>query len=321
MLLNSLPLALKKVFAARAVQHTRHFEGVLGTSLELQFKARNLLVAKHAETSLLEEIRRLEKIFSRFMVNSELNRLLATQHTAFLLSHELESVLQAALYWQERSLGAFHLGADALGQLWKSAELRGFAPTTSELEAVLKALKAPILKIGAKSATVVSSLPLNLNAIAKGFIAEMAAQKAFMVEDVSQVLVNLGGDLRHFGTEPIVVSIANPFSNADNALPLEKIRLCNQGLATSGGSHRGYTVSDTRVSHLLDPRTGLPVQHIVAASVVAPDAMTADVLATIFSVLTLSESLELANSIPSIGCCLVGQNQIIRNEFWQSHLM
>lgn len=319
MLLNSLPLALKNVFSARAVQHIRYLEGVLGTSLELQFKARNVQIAKRAENILLEEIGRLEKIFSRFLVNSELNRLLATQNTAFKLSHELESVLQAALFWQERSNGAFHLGADALGQLWKSAELNDLAPITAELEVVFKALQAPMLQVGAGFATRVSSVPMNLNAIAKGFIAETAAQKAFMVEDVDQVLVNLGGDLRHCGTEPVLVSIANPFSNADNALPLEKIRLCNQGLATSGGSHRGYTLAKARVSHVLDPRTGQPVKNMIAASVIAPDAMTADVLATIFSVLKPQESLELANSIPHVGCCLVSQEHVIHNEFWRLH--
>ena len=120
MLLKSLPSALKHIFAARAVQHVQHFENVLGTTLELQIKAPNVLVAQRAEKVLLEEIWRLEKIFSRFVATSELNRLVATQHQAFLLSHELESVLQAALFWQERSKGAFHLGADALGQVWKS---------------------------------------------------------------------------------------------------------------------------------------------------------------------------------------------------------
>jgi FAD:protein FMN transferase len=320
-MLNSLPTALKNVFAARELQHVRYFENVLGTSLELQIRAQNLKVAERAETILLEEIGRLEQIFSRFLANSELNRLLATWQTTFLLSDELESVLQAALYWQERSNGAFHLGADALGSLWKSAEITGLSPTATELAVVLQALQSPMLQVRAGTATRDSSLPINLNAIAKGFIAEMAAQKAFMIEDVSQVLVNLGGDLRHCGTEPIVVSIANPFSNADNALPLEKIRLCNQGLATSGGSHRGYTIAGSRVSHLLDPRSGQPVKNIVCASVIAPDAMTADVLVTIFSVLTPLESLDMANSLPNIGCCLVSQEKVIRNEFWQAHLV
>jgi FAD:protein FMN transferase len=318
-MLSSLPIAVKKMFSPRAVHHTGYFENVLGTSLELQIKASNSAIARDAETVLLEEIKRLEKIFSRFLADSELNRLLATPHTAFLLSHELESVLQAALYWQERSHGAFHLGADALVQVWKSAELTGCEPTTTELELVLKQLQDPMLQISARCAKKCSNLPINLNAIAKGFIAESAAQKVFMIRQITQVLVNLGGDLRHYGTEPIPVSIANPFSNADNAVPLEKIWLCNQGLATSGSSHRGYILAGTRFSHLLDPRSGRPVKQVVSASVIAPDAMTADVLATIFSVLTPQESLELADSIPSIGCCLVSQEQVIHNEFWKIH--
>jgi FAD:protein FMN transferase len=320
-LMNPLPITLKNVFAAKAVRHEQHFEHVLGTTLELQLKARNAQVAQLSETILLAEIERLEQIFSRFVATSELNRLQETQNKSFRLSTELESVLQAALYWQERSNGAFHLGADALGQVWKLAETNNIFPTDTDLAFVVNQLKTPMLQIGAGVATRVSGLPMNLNAIAKGFIAETIAQKAFMVDGIFEVLINLGGDLRHCGTNPISVSIANPFSNADNALPLEKIRLCNQGLATSGGSYRGYTIAGSRVSHLLDPRSGQPVKNIICASVIAPDAMTADVLATIFSVFTPEQSLEFANALPKIGCCLVSQNKVIRNEFWQAQIV
>jgi FAD:protein FMN transferase len=162
-----------------------------------------------------------------------------------------------------------------------------------------------------------SRLPINLHAIAKGYIADCAAQKA--TQHACDVLVNLGGDLVHRGYKALTVSIANPFSSTDNAPPLERIRICNQGLATSGHTHRGFWFAGQFFSHLLDPRTGQPVQEVLSASVLAPNAMIADVLATVCSVLPPEQSLELLHDKPHIGVCIVTNNKIHHNQFWKHH--
>ena len=59
-----------------------------------------------------------------------------------------------------------------------------------------------------------------------------------------------------------------------------EVRVLGQGLATSGGYRRGFRIGDARHSHLIDPRTARPVERVVSASVVAPSAAVADVLAT-----------------------------------------
>ncbi len=306
--MQTIANSFKNLFLPRSIQHHQYFEAVLGTTLDLRLEAATFSLAQRAEEAILEEIERLELIFSRYLPNSELNRFLAGLGKPL---PELELVLQTALEWQNKSGGAFHLGADALGQLWKRAEATGVRP---DLFPILEQLQRPWLTI---QAILDSGLGINLNAIAKGFIADGAAQKA--LANAQEVLVNLGGDLVHRGVKPIQVSIANPYSSADNAKPLEQIQICNQGLATSGKTHRGYQFPNGQVSHLLDPRTGQPVQNTLAVSVLAPNAMTADVLATILSVLEPKAGLEFANTLPQIGCCIVGQNQIYRNAFWDAY--
>jgi FAD:protein FMN transferase len=295
----------------KPTRHWRHVERVLGTSLELRLESNK---PQQAETALLNEIERLEQIFSRFLPDSELNRFLATQSSECPISPELEFVLLHALEWQRRSGGAFHLGADVLSQIWQTAQT---PPTSAELSPTLKALEQPLLELGIGYAVRRSSLPISLNAIAKGYIADCAAQSA--LRHATEVLVNLGGDLVHRGSKPITASIANPYSKADNAPPLERIQIRNQGLATSGHTHRGFWFGQEGFSHLLDPRTGQPVKHVISASVIAPNAMTADVLATVCSVLAPQQSLELLQDQPQIGLCIVTKNQIHHNTFWKQH--
>jgi len=324
-----MPRLFQHPLQARSVLHHKHFERVLGTVLELQIRASSLEVAYRAETALLFEIDRLERVFSRFLSHSELVRWQCSEGEQ-KVSLELGELLAESLVWQARTGGAFHPSVDALTQVWKEAEQTGLVPSSVQLKPVLEALKTPLYQVNdtARAANRLSKLPLNFNAIAKGRIADVACGAAFAVSGVLEVLVNLGGDLRH-RVSPTVspakqnsgleVDIENPFSSADNAPPIARVRVQNAAVATSGGTRRGFQVGGKWFSHVLDPRTGLPAQHMACATVLADDCATADVLATAFLVLEPSESLELADSLPRVGCLLVSQNaRIHSNAFWRA---
>lgn len=72
--MNQVLPAFKNLFKPRAMQHQARFEGILGTALELQMLADNKTIALKAENLILAEIARLERVYSFFQVNSELNR-------------------------------------------------------------------------------------------------------------------------------------------------------------------------------------------------------------------------------------------------------
>ena len=78
---------------------------------------------------------------------------------------------------------------------------------------------------------------------------------------VSDVLLNVGGDVRHCGTSSVVAGIADPFAPAENAPLLTAVRLGDEALATSGGYRRGFQAGGRRVSHIVDPRTGHPAER------------------------------------------------------------
>jgi hypothetical protein len=83
------------------------------------------------------------------------------------------------------------------------------------------------------------------------------------------------------------------------------VKLVNQGIATSGISERTYEIGGVRYSHLIDPRTGQPCQTALSATVIAPDAEIADVLATICCVLKPALALQLIESLPGTAAWIV----------------
>lgn len=69
---------------------------------------------------------------------------------------------------------------------------------------------------------------------------------------------------------------------------------------------RGYTVEGRRFSHIIDPRTGWPVnKRLASVTVVAPDAATADGLATAIAVLGVEKGMELVEKTAGVECLLL----------------
>ena len=90
-----------------------------------------------------------------------------------------------------------------------------------------------------------------------------------------------------------------------SAPAMTTLPLNNQSVATSSGIFRGVTIGSKKYSHLLDPRTGYPVEHIRSVTVVSPHAIDADALATACSILSPDESLALIESMPNTSCFII----------------
>ena len=121
----------------------------------------------------------------------------------------------------------------------------------------------------------------DLGAIAKGFAVDCAWQDVTHTFGRSDLLIDLGGNLRVVDGE-WRTGIRNPFGSGYAAM----IALTNgEAVATSGNYERFVVRNGVRYSHILDGRTGEPVVGIAGVTVIAPAAMLADGLSTTLFVL------------------------------------
>jgi len=290
----------------RPRRRLRRLEGVLGTALELQLLAGSTPQLSDAERALLAELDRLELIFSRFLPDSELNRLQAGRQPNAPLSPDLAALLSQAQHFMTLTGGAFHPASDTLARLWASGE-----PEPGQLNRVLEQMRCPLWTLSGNRVTLHSDLGLNFNAHAKGYITDRAALAAFQSPGVREVVLNIGGDVCHIGQRSVPVGIEAPGELADNRAPLLFVNIRNQAVATSGQAHRGR--------HLFDPRSGQPTAAARTVSVLAPTCAEADALSTAFCVLDPGESLALADSLGNIGVLILDDSQQLSNAFWQHH--
>lgn len=306
--------------AMRPTHRLRSIHERLGTHVEVQVVARTRAHAEHAAGAALTEIDRLSRVFNRFDPTSELCRWQAQGGAHVPLSLDLLRVLRLADHWRTLSGGAFHPGADAFGMLWRQAGVTGREPTPGTLARQASALRAePWTLHPDGSATLHARYPIGLNAIAKGYVVDCAATVASRCPGVRSVLVNAGGDLRVIGGPGVQVPVADPFTVRDNAPPLAQVRVRGAALASGGCPHRGYQVGDRRYSHVIDPRTGAPVQDMPGVTVTAPECASADALATALSVMAPAAALALVNDLPGCEALIVtAGGQRLSSAGWRS---
>lgn len=306
----------------RARQRVAHYEGVLGTSCEIHVVSASAAAIRRARAAALAEIDRLAAVFSTY-APSEFSRWQESQGEPIPVSPELGLLLHESERWRERTGGAFNPAVEALTRLWSRASATGDLPRDSEIEALLPLLAAPLWSVEDDGSTArrLTKLPASLDAFAKGYIIDRATAAAAAVPKVRGLIVNIGGDLRHIGNGTVPVGVADPFAHADNLPPAHVVAIRGEAMATSGGYRRGFRIGDRWHSHLLDPRTGRPASGVASASVVAPDAATADVLATAFSILPPPESVARADSL-GVSCLLVTQQGArISNAAWDARVL
>jgi FAD:protein FMN transferase len=307
------------IFRRRRIQLLESVhEGVLGTQLSLQVRDPKASTLRRVERRLLEEIDRLESVFSVYRPDSELSRWKVATGSV-VVSAELAQLLRVGLEWHERSAGVFNPSVGQLSALWQDGARRDALPEADEIAALAESMiAAPYANGDGQWIKVGDCTSLNFNALAKGMLIDLATQSVVAEFSPLSIVVNVGGDLVHRGAGAMAVRVEDPHRPFDNAPPLDSVFVANAGVATSGLTKRGVRIGGRWFSHVIDPRTGWPVDSISSATVVADDAATADAIATVLSVLTPPEGVEFADGCGAdVACLIVGADRCVAtNAAW-----
>lgn len=295
------------------------YHPLLGTNVEIVISAvgPDALAAERladaAGEAALRELLRLEQVFSIFRPDSDLS--LWRSGAAIDPPAELIEVLAAAEHWWRFSAGAFHPAAGALWQCWRRAEAADAPPDPNELARLTAQLATlPFTVVDGELRRVGDCGGVDLHALAKGYIVDRAVEAAGAHEGVIDVLVNAGGDLRHEGGRSRRVGVQNPTD--PGGPPARVVELTSGALATSGPVHRGFRIAGRWYGHVLDPRTGYPVEGRPSTTIRARDAMTADALATVIGVLPWTDAADVIGSLDAAALSITAAGQVLAAGDW-----
>ncbi len=273
----------------------------MGTQWHVALYSSDRLAANAAFDAAWQLIAEIDADLSNYSAESELNRLCrSSPHSAPVpVGDHLWTVLKAADKLSRKSNGAFDVTIGPVSKLWRRARKKKRLPTDRQLEQTRRAVGFQFVEFAGDKQAVRLMRPqmqLDLGGIAKGYAVD-AALAILNEHGITAALVNGGGDIAVSGSPPrqhagwaVTVSGLDP---RDRSTP-KQIFLKQQAIATSGDAWQFIEIDGTRYSHIIDPTTSLGTTDRKSVSVVAPNCMLADSVASALCILPLEDGLALA---------------------------
>lgn len=219
-------------------------------------------------TDLSRTVNTLESSLSRTVDTSEVSRL--NRDGSAVWDEDGAQLLSWALQHSQETDGAFDITIAPLVSLWGITTDSPYVPTQQEIDALLPLVGSEHLHLSGDTATLDDGCAIDLGGIAKGYASDCAAV-LFHRSALTGGCANLGGNVYVYGTnaqnKPWSVAIQDP---ADSEGYVCTLSLSDAFVVTSGGYQRYFTAPDGTVyQHILDPKTGYPVQSdLTSVSVV-----------------------------------------------------
>ncbi len=254
----------------------------MGSPCELRLYSNEKAFAQEIADEAIVEVHRLEKKYSRYRddsVTSEINNS-AGNKNGIGVDAETALLLNYAQVGYEQSDGLFDISSGILRKAWdfRSQKL----PSQNDIDALLPLIgwdkirwKAPHICLP------VEGMELDFGGYVKEYAADVAANVCRNA-NIQGGLVNLGGDICIIGPHPNgdawKVGIRHP---RNPSVPMSFVMLEKGGLASSGDYERFMIIDGVRYAHILNPKTGWPVNSLASTSVYAEQCVVAGTSSTI----------------------------------------
>ena len=232
-----------------------------------------------------QRLKEFDQVFSNYRPDSEISRFNADKSLGwFSVSPDLVTLIAYAESISQASEGAFDVTVGPLLQIWGFGPYKRTLkklPSAQEVERARREVdfhrlvwrkNPPALK--KKKASVL----VDVSGIAQGYSVDVIAQ-LLDGKGLAHYMIEIGGEVRTRGNKgidgPWQIAIDSP-SVEPTATSL-MVALKDMSLTTAGDYRNYFEKDGQRFSHILDPRTGHPIQHQLAAvTVMAPTALEAD---------------------------------------------
>jgi thiamine biosynthesis lipoprotein len=249
-----------------------------------------------------DEVDRIDRLMSHYKVNSPLSRLnREAARRPVAVEPELFDFIADAMRYNRESAGAFDITVGPLMKAWGFFGGEGRMPPDDELAAARRHVGAAHVVLNAAEKTIAFDEPgveLDLGGIAKGYAVDrviaLLRQRqipAALVSSGGSTIYGLGAPPGRTGWD---VRIQDPIDSRKAALT---VSLKDRAVSVAGRSEKSFESGGVRYSHIMDPRTGWPVQGVLSVAVLASSGTAGDALDDAFFVMGPERSRTYLNEL------------------------
>jgi len=297
--------------ACHREQKAHKAERVMGCMVEIKAFSADVAECQEAVDDAFEQMRLVDKLMSTYKPESEISQLNQLAGLEPLkVSPQVMEIIRESKRYSELTDGAFDVTVGPLVELWGFKHKNWQFPADSEIQRILPLVNYKNILLDEETQTVklkLAGMKIGFGAIGKGY----AVDKAIGVlkgHGIKRALVNASGSIFALGTKSDktkwTVGIRHPRGNRQNIFATLQIE--NQGMATSGDYENFFVKDGKRYSHLLNPRTGKPVDNgMLSVTIVSQTATEADALSTSIFVLGVDRGLRLIEELDGVEGVLI----------------
>ena len=275
-----------------------------GTTYSIKYINTSAIIEKHSIDILLSDI---DQSLSLYQPNSLISHFNQAKR-GVKADHHLMRVVRTSLLISATTQGCFDITSKPISLLWGfNASVPQSIPSKDLVHKTLLAVGSHHLSWRLDS--LIKDNPatkIDCDGIAQGYTVDQLAL-FLRNKGITDFMVELGGEVytsgkNLVGNDWIIGIEGSELYSGDEHFISKKVSLSNMAVTTSGSMKKFRKLGNRYWSHVVDPRTGLPVDNkIVSVTVIAKDAMTADAYDNGFMVLGINSSLSLANQIKDLG--------------------
>ena len=288
----------------------------MGNRFEITVVGNDPLWGDERIADAVEEISRIEKLFTTFDESSQTNLINRNAGiTPVKVDKEVYDLIERSKKISALTQGAFDITYGSIDKrMWNFDKTMTSLPDPQTAKQLVRLINYRNVILDEKNCSVFlkeKGMRIGFGGIGKGYAAEKA-KSLLQQKGVKSGIINAAGDLTAWGYQPNgkpwTIGIADPDTKRQAFSFLE---ITNTSIATSGNYEKFVFIDGKKYSHTIDPKTGLPVRGIKSVTIICPNAEIADAMATPVMIMGIKTGLDMLNQIKGIAGIVIDDNDKI----------
>jgi len=251
----------------------------------------------------VQRVYEIDDEMSAFKYDSDISKISRMAGLGMQVVHkDTFNLIKKAIEFGALSNGAFDITMRPMIELWGINKKENYIPSNVEIQETLKLVNYKDILLDEKKCSVAlknSGQSIDLGGIAKGYAAD-EVKRILLENGITSAIINLGGNVVTIGEklpgQEWTVGIQNPLSPTGEYLGV--LSATNKTIVTSGSNEQFFIRDGVRYHHILDPRTGCPVQNeLLSATAICSSSTDADAITTAIFILGPEESIEFLTQL------------------------
>lgn len=251
-----------------------------GTSYQITYYAKEALISSRSIDQKFSELDSSLSIYKPYSLISQFN----SSEKGIELDEHLYKVVQRSIKIWKESEGVFDISILPIVEAWGfGAKRHNNQPTDAEITKAISCSGSDKLRLeGRRLVKTQPCLKIDVNGIAQGYSVDMIASY-LESKGIKNYLIEIGGEIRvkgrkQPGNQVMRIGIEQPSEKGNEEPVIQKVIELRGGAITTSGNYRKFIQNGSKkLSHLMDPKTGRPIDNeMISVTVRTKDAMSAD---------------------------------------------